>query len=445
MHVNSGRQAKIVKLTLLAGALLAVVVTVAALLLAGDAKAGLGRVVALGDSFASGPGLGAKTTGSPAICDRTVGGYPELLIGEVTHDAFVNETCSGATTSSLFHGSNTGGSWIRPQLDALDGSERVVLLTVGDNNAGFGDVVANCLFHNQSSQNVCKETYVSDGVNTLIAKGEAIAGDVGEAIDAVHTRSPGAKVFLVGYLDIAPPDAAGCSSAMWLTQTDGPIFDQWERAINDTLSTVAAKHGATFVDSYKASAEHTACAAPAQRWVNPYLGTVNGVPIHPNSAGSAAVAGLLLEAIKHAGLNPGPQADLSRIGFRRLRSTPRGAAIAFTRPPRGGHRIAVNLESAAAVELKLERIVKGRVSGGVCRTAAGRNGRGPACRRHTSTGAWQRIELQKGNTSLYLTGRARGRMLRPGWYRVRMRSDQLPVGRSASRSFMVLGRSRAAS
>jgi lysophospholipase L1-like esterase len=431
-----------VRLAAVVAVLLAALALGVAALFAGDAKAGLGRVVALGDSFASGPMLGAKLEGSPAVCDRTTGGYPELLVRGVTYDALVNETCTGSTTSSLFSGSNTGGSWIRPQLDALNGDERVVTLTIGDNNASFGEVVDHCLFHNQSSQNVCSETYVSGGVNKLIAKGNGIAEDVGAALDAIHTRAPEAKIFLVGYLDIAPPDAAGCAGAIWLTSSDAPVFDAWERAINDTLRSVAGAHRATFVDAYAASTGHSACAASGQRWINPYLGELDGVPIHPNSAGSAAVAELLLEAVKQAGINPGPQASLARLGFRALRSAKRGASFTRAAPAHGGRTLTLALEAAAPVELKLEAVNKGRLSGGKCRPRTTRNSNAPVCNRYRSTGGWQRLELQRGSTKLHLTGRARGRALKQGWYRVRMRSAALPVVHPTSRSFKIVGPAR---
>lgn len=52
------------------------VALIVALTLPTAAGAALGRVVALGDSSASGPGLGTQLAGSPNLCERRDGGYP---------------------------------------------------------------------------------------------------------------------------------------------------------------------------------------------------------------------------------------------------------------------------------------------------------------------------------------------------------------------------------
>ncbi len=411
---------------------------VAACATTGDAAASLGRVVALGDSSASGPSLGPKYPGSPSECERTSGGYPALVAQRIVYGEFVNETCSGATTSSLFSGFTFPGSGdrARAQLDALNGTERAVLLSVGDNDAGFGEVTNNCLYHGGSNANVCTQTYVSGGVNSLIARGQSIATNVGKSIDAIKNKSKKAKVFVVGYLDIAPTNVGGCSGLMWLTQTDAPVFEQWEVAVNDTLRETAASHGAYFVDAYSQSGSHTGCASPAaQRWTNPVVGGSTGIGLHPSAAGADAVANMVTEAMRGAGLYLGSEARIEDLKFAKLRPAPSGSVFSRNAPLRGGAAVTLTLDEVATVGLKLESVRSGRLVNGKCRAISRSNRSAKHCSRVASRGGWWNAYLPKGATKIYVTGRAAGRRLTPGRFRIRLRSESLHVATPTTDSF----------
>lgn len=421
-------------------ALLAAAAFASELVLAPTAPASLGRVVALGDSSASGPSLGPEYPDAPPECDRTTGGYPALVGQRVVHGEFVNETCSGAITSSLFAGSTYSGSGnrVRAQLDALNGTERVVLLSIGDNNAGFGEVTTNCLYHGGSSTNVCTQTYVSGGTNTLIARGKSISADIGNALDAIHTKSPKAEIFLVGYLDIAPTNVAGCSGLMWLTQTDAPIFEQWEVAVNDSLREAAKAHDTHFVDAYVQSTGHTGCASSAsQRWTNPVTGATSGVGLHPTAEGADAVANMVTAAMSKAGLYIGPEVQLDDLGFKKLRRAPKGGSFSRNPPIRGGAPVTLNLDEVANVALKLESVSGGRLVGGKCRSITRKNKSAKHCTRYVARSGWWPANLPKGDTTVYVTGRAKGRKLTPGRYRLRLRSESLHVATPTTKSFSV--------
>lgn len=404
-----------------------------------EAEAGAGRIVALGDSSASGPELGPEYPDAPPECDRTTGGYPALVAGQVVHSDFVNETCSGAVASSLFTGyTYPSGNRVRAQLDALDGTEDVVLLNIGINNADSGDVGNNCLYHGGVPSNTCTSTYVDNGVNELIAKGQGIATPVGQAIDAVRAKSTHAKIFLVGYLDTAPPSAAGCTGRIFLTATDGPVFDRWEVAINDTLRSVAAAKGAHFVDAYSQSAGHTACEPVAsQRWTNPYIGVSKGVPIHPTPEGAAAVAQMVTQAMSAAGVYLGPEAKLKPISFSKLRPTARGSVFTRNPPVQGGAPIELDLDQVADVSLRLYRVTSGRIVGGKCRISTKRNRGKPKCTRQAARGAWWTASLPRGNSKIFVTGRSAGHRLPAGKYRVSLRSSSLHVPTTTTKTFRI--------
>lgn len=312
-------------------ALIALVVVVGVFSIATPAQAGLGRVVALGDSYSTGTGLGAQLPGSPPTCDRTAGGFPEIAMGKVSRGQFVNQTCNGSTTQAFFHGSSELG--IPAQTAVLDGSERAVIIAIGGNNAQFGSVAHNCLIHDEDQDgNVCTNSFGSGAANTLpslvtaaITTTQGFQPSVSKTLDDIHLMSPQAQIFLVGYLRIAPPDGAGCNtpyddtharSYLNLTPTDAPVFAAWEDTMETALASEAAGRSYVhFVSMQAASMAHHACNPADQRWVNSLPSitpdTVDGLNLHPSSAGAAAVSSALLSAMSAAGLNLGPDIAIS--------------------------------------------------------------------------------------------------------------------------------------
>jgi lysophospholipase L1-like esterase len=292
------------------------------------ARAGLGRVVALGDSYATGTGLGPQLPGSPPTCDRTTGGFPEVAMSKTSHGTFINQACNGSKTQAFFYGS----PGIPEQVAVLDGSERVVIIAIGGNNSDFGSVAANCLIHDYNDVNGCTNSYGSGAANTLpsrvtdaITTTQGFAPSVGSTLDQIHAISPQAQIFLVGYLRIAPPDGASCNtpfdgtharSYLNLTPTDAPVYAAWEDTMQTALASEASGRSyAHFVNMQPASNTHNACTPASQRWVNSLPSitpdTVDGLNLHPSSAGAAAVSSALLSAMSAAGLNLGPDITIS--------------------------------------------------------------------------------------------------------------------------------------
>ena len=97
-----------------------------------------GEYVALGSSFAAGPGLGARDPGSPLICWRSIGGYPHILAA-MTHLSLVDMSCSASTTDHILRG---GQVFQGPQLAAIGARTRLVTITSGGNDVGYiGDLM----------------------------------------------------------------------------------------------------------------------------------------------------------------------------------------------------------------------------------------------------------------------------------------------------------------
>ena len=91
------------------------------------------RYVAMGSSFAAGPGLTPRAPGSPRRAGRSAGNYAHLVaraLGLDLHDV----TYSGATTSDILTSSAAGQP---AQLDAVTPDTRLVTITAGGNDVGF--------------------------------------------------------------------------------------------------------------------------------------------------------------------------------------------------------------------------------------------------------------------------------------------------------------------
>jgi lysophospholipase L1-like esterase len=91
------------------------------------------RYVAMGSSFAAGPGLPSRAPGSPRRAGRSTGNYAHLIaraLGLDLHDV----TFSGATTSDILGPSAAGRA---AQLDAVTPETSLVTITAGGNDVGF--------------------------------------------------------------------------------------------------------------------------------------------------------------------------------------------------------------------------------------------------------------------------------------------------------------------
>lgn len=250
--------------------------------------------VALGDSYAAGPGIPDQQGG---LCTRSTRNYARLVAEALGVDV-VDRSCMGATTRALHRRQYPN---VRPQLYDLGSETRIVTLSIGGNDIGFVEIVAFCTWIAQGGTH-CTEHYVEDGVNVLEERLAQAAVDVGEALDAIHARAPNATVFLVGYPRVLPEDDE-CSWVLPIARGDFPFLRGLVQDLNAMLEREAAEHGAVWVDTFDGSEGHDACAGPMHRWVEPTV-TVGYAPLHRNPAGMRYAADRLLEAIREAGVKP---------------------------------------------------------------------------------------------------------------------------------------------
>jgi lysophospholipase L1-like esterase len=95
------------------------------------------KYVAMGSSFASGPGIGTADASAPMRCGRSSENYAHLLATS-RHLSLVDVTCGGATTQHIL------GSWneLPAQISAVDSETRLVTITIGGNDLNYIGLLA---------------------------------------------------------------------------------------------------------------------------------------------------------------------------------------------------------------------------------------------------------------------------------------------------------------
>jgi hypothetical protein len=270
---------------------------IAVLLFAAAASAST-SYVSLGDSYTAGPFILPPAPGAPLDCEQSARDYSHLTAAALAlalHDV----SCSAATTENITTTAQYPDE--PPQVDALSSSTEVVSLGIGGNDKGlFLNTLITCGAEDLIFPfgTPCKNTYG----NSLAEGIEADGPVVGAALAQIHSLSPNAKVFVVGYPDILP-QSGNCWPTVPLTSGDTAYLNGIEQDLNAMLSKEAASNGATFVNTFTASIGHDACKSLSVRYVEPVIPESDAFSVHPNEKGMAFDAGLVESAMKAQGIS----------------------------------------------------------------------------------------------------------------------------------------------
>ena len=251
------------------------------------------RYVALGSSMAAGPGITPRAPGSPRAALRSARNYPHLLAAELGLEpgpGFVDVSFSGATTAHLVRESQLGAP---PQVEALDGTETLVTITIGGNDVSYvpGMLVATLPSPLRVLPVVGPRLR---GVLDATARQVALA-EVGSSLRAVaravRRRSPQARVVFVDYLTILPP--AG-TRAFPLRERYADLSRRTAERLELATVEAATATGCELVAVSSASREHHAWSSDP--WTVGATLPLPGRPLayHPNATGMRAVADLVL-------------------------------------------------------------------------------------------------------------------------------------------------------
>lgn len=242
------------------------------------------KYVAMGSSYAAGPGIPPFEPGAPARCTRSVHNYAHQLAarrGLVLTDA----TCSGATSAAVL------SPWkeVPAQIDAVDADTRLVTVTIGGNDVSYiGNLMSlSCQMAGKAAAPCWPVAWPGDVDFARMQEG------LRHIADAVRARAPSALLVFVDYPTVLPA-TGGCDA----TPLPDGAADR-SRATADRLAAataqVATEKGALLLRAGDLSRDHGVCAADP--WMVGYPAGPGGAAYHPNRAGMTAVAEALDKAL----------------------------------------------------------------------------------------------------------------------------------------------------
>ncbi|HEU5028288.1 MAG TPA: SGNH/GDSL hydrolase family protein [Spirillospora sp.] len=214
--------------------------------------------VAMGDSFSS--GLGAPN--ASLDCGRSPQGYPTLWATAHGISTFTDVTCGGAVTDDV----------LAKQISGLNAQTDVVTITIGGNDAAWGDQVSTCLL---SGDSAC-----TTAIDKAVAGLPAVTAKVDTTYAAIRQAAPHADVYVLGY-PLLYEETAGCSSWPAPDQYQRKEINRFGRALDQGIAQSAAKAGFRFVDAQPYFAGHAVCSGTP--WINATLALP--APLHPNADG----------------------------------------------------------------------------------------------------------------------------------------------------------------
>ncbi|MCS5735027.1 SGNH/GDSL hydrolase family protein [Herbiconiux daphne] len=254
--------------------------------------------VAMGSSFAAGPGLRPRSPGAPRASGRSDSNYAHVAAAHLGL-ALNDVTFSGATTTDIL----TASAGRSAQIDAVTARTRLVTLTAGGNDVGYLPALTLASLPwpvRDLARFRDRVAAVTDAATTDDRFGALTAG-LTTIVSEVQRRAPDARVVLVDYLTILPPDDASGRGPDVLRRHRGGDLVEWGRGVatrlTETFASVAAAEGCDLLDVGARSRHHDAWSA--EPWTRRFHLTLRGgAPFHPSASGMAAVAQMLIERIR---------------------------------------------------------------------------------------------------------------------------------------------------
>jgi len=162
------------------------------------------RYVAMGSSFAAGPGIGRRAPGGPRAAGRSSANYAHLVARHLALE-LDDVTFSGATTQDILAATAAG----RPaQIDAVTPATKLVTLTGGGNDVGWAPrVLLSSLPRpvwaippvRRQLDSYADPDLTEQRFGTLRENLLKIAAEV-------RRRAPESRLVFVDYLTVLPPD-----------------------------------------------------------------------------------------------------------------------------------------------------------------------------------------------------------------------------------------------
>jgi lysophospholipase L1-like esterase len=244
-----------------------------------------GTYVALGSSFAAGPGIPPV---DDQYCARSTDDYPHQVAAAL-HLTLVDVTCSAATTADFTQPQGPKP----PQLDAITADTGLVTINMGGNDIGFSGSSLSC-----SSKAAAQQPCQLPTPDVTDQKAAAMTAALVSAIHQVQQKAPKAQIYVVSYLDVYPDPGRSCPPDNLISDADSATIQHMGVVLNDATRAAAVQAHVPFVDAYAASKGHDICSGKDQRDVEGAKVENTGYNYHPNPAGMTEYTKVVLAAIR---------------------------------------------------------------------------------------------------------------------------------------------------
>lgn len=256
--------------------------------------------VAMGSSFAAGPGITDLAETPPNRCQRSHDNYAQQLARK-RGLTLVDVSCGGATTGHIL------GPWneLPAQIDAVTPQTRLVTVTIGGNDVGFIATLmsGSCQGDLSGASKVLVETcdamqaYARSNPRAASVAGNAsgeaawvkVEQGLEEIASQVHRRAPQARLIFVDYIGILPPETL--CEALPLSNEAAEQARVIASRLEALTEAVAAHSGAELLKASALSQGHDACARDA--WGTGLIkpaGSARFAPYHPTLAAMTGIA-----------------------------------------------------------------------------------------------------------------------------------------------------------
>jgi lysophospholipase L1-like esterase len=249
--------------------------------------------IGLGDSYTSGEGAFDYLAGTDTpdnTCHLSVNSYPLLLARDLFgQDGGHSVACSGAVINDVLgsgdyrgqvkHGANIAElqsvqserlnqiltnyspGYVPQKLFVQQYQPRVITVSVGGNDIGFGDILQKCVTPRLSryfSDQTCYNTYESrQEVLNLVDRTVARWKDLYRQI---KIASPGATVYAIGYPSVVS-DTGRCPLNVALGKSELEFAEELIHYLNSSIKEAAVAASVPYVDISQALAGHRLCEA----------------------------------------------------------------------------------------------------------------------------------------------------------------------------------------
>jgi lysophospholipase L1-like esterase len=252
--------------------------------------------VALGSSFAAGPGIKPRLDKAASRSGRN---YPHL-VAEALGLELVDVTCSGATTANLLSDPQNEAP---PQLDAVSPGTDLVTVTAGGNDLDYvGSFLRGSMMNTLARPVGLVSKRLGNRIRARVsylkqqAEYDAVADALVEIVDRIRESAPRSRILLVDYLTLVGPTTRPRLDVP-LNEEQLPSIVMMAEGLAQAFAKASARSGAELVAASAASLDHG--IGSAEPWTTGFgFRPGSAVGYHPNEAGMAAVADLVVQQLR---------------------------------------------------------------------------------------------------------------------------------------------------